>query len=149
MRIGVSGIGSVAAAGFALDRLREQEPDGEREQPPRRDTVMLEQPGEAERHGKARRHAPVVADDEVPPETQERSDVLHARAAAGASAIRRWRSKRASPIESSPRKPMMPRIATSEPGHATPAPSPPQKMPKLESRTPTTNLSVFSGTRSR
>ena len=36
----------------------------------------------------------------------------------------------------------------SAPGQSTPAPSPPQKQPKLVSIRPTANLSVFSGTRS-
>ena len=39
-------------------------------------------------------------------------------------------------------------MATSEPGHVTPAPSPAQKTPKLVRRSPTANLIVFSGTRS-
>src|SRR2546423_8125574 len=40
-----------------------------------------------------------------------------------------------------------PRIATSWPGHTTPAPSAAQKVPNDESSKPTTNLSGFSGTR--
>ena len=42
----------------------------------------------------------------------------------------------------------MARIAASDPGQLTPAPSPPQKMPKLVRSSPTANLMVFSGTRS-
>ena len=38
-----------------------------------------------------------------------------------------------------------PRIDRSAPGHWKPRPSPTQKPPKLASRTPTENFSVFSG----
>src|SRR4051812_2117236 len=110
---------------------------------------MLEQPGERERDGKAGGHAPVVADDEVPPEAGERAQVLHPLASTGSRAAGRLRrSSRVRPKETRPTKAMTARIATSPPGHSTPAPSPPQKIPKLVSMTPTANLSVFSGTRS-
>src|SRR5262249_30652399 len=42
---------------------------------------------------------------------------------------------------------MRPRTDQSSPGQARPAPSPTQKAPKAESRTPTRNFSVFSGMR--
>ena len=47
---------------------------------------MLEQPGEREGDGEAGGDPPIVADEEVPPETAERADVPHPRAAAQARA---------------------------------------------------------------
>src|SRR6267154_835084 len=139
---------SASAARLAPDRSGEDERDRDRQQPPRDDVVVCKQPGESERDGEAHRDAPVVAHDEVPPEASEASHVAHARAPAGSSTTRRRRRTRTSTAATSPRNPAMPSTAKSEPGHSTPAPSPPQKMPKLVSRTPTTNLSEFSGTRS-
>src|SRR5580765_8351390 len=109
---------------------------------------MPEQPGEREGDREAGGDPPIVADEEVPPETADRADVLHPRAScAGPSACRLRRSARTRTNEYRPTKPITPRIARSPPGQSTPAPSPPQKIPKLVSNTPTANLSVFSGTR--
>src|SRR6476659_6145154 len=109
---------------------------------------MGEEGGDCEPEGDAGCDEPVVADDEVPPERAERADVLHAPAPTGSAAIRCRRSWRTSTNDTRPRKARMARIAASEPGQLTPAPSPPQKTPKLVRSNPTTNLMVFSGTRS-
>src|SRR6478735_8272981 len=109
---------------------------------------MGEEGGDCEPEGAAGCDAPVVADDEVPPERAERADVLHAPAPSGSAACRCRRSWRTSATDRRLRKPRMARIAASEPGQLTPAPSPPQKMPKLVRSSPTANLMVFSGTRS-
>src|SRR4029077_2524560 len=91
-----------ALARLAPDRFGEPGADGGGQQPPRGDVGPLEQPREGERDGEAGRDAPVVADDEVPPEEPERLDVLHARVTAGSSAGRLRRSTRVSARESSP-----------------------------------------------
>src|SRR6266511_3005304 len=91
--------------------------------------------------------APVVADDEVPPESSERAEVAHALAPAG-TGTRRWRRRtRTSANETTLRNAITPSRDSSSPGQSTTAPSAPQKQPKLVSRRPTANLIVFSGTR--
>ncbi|MDX6410611.1 MAG: putative heme transporter [Gaiellaceae bacterium] len=52
-------------------RAREHAGDGQREQPPGVDIPMLQQRRDAEGDGQSSRGAPVVADDEVPPEPAE------------------------------------------------------------------------------
>src|SRR5262249_15822632 len=74
-------------------------------------------------------------------------DVFHASASTRLRRWRRRRNARVSKRETTATNPAMARMAASEPGQSTPAPSPPQKTPKLVSNTPTTYLSVFSGTR--
>src|SRR5262249_27504838 len=118
------------------------------QKPPGRDVAALQHPGQPEPDGEPRGDAPVVADDEVPPEPPERTHALHACAAtARVSAAFRRRSARVSASDTRPTYATIARTATSEPGQSTPAPSPAQKIPKLVSRTPTVNLSAFSGTR--
>src|SRR5205823_10348993 len=90
--------------------------------------------------------APVVADDEVPPEEPEGPYVLHPFASAGTSASRCRRSARTSRNELAPIKAITPSSESSSPGQSTPAPSAPQKQPKLVSSRPTAYLIVFSGT---
>src|SRR5438552_3116256 len=87
------------------------------------------------------------AAEEVPPKEGERADVLHAAASTGASASLR-RSARTSRNENAPRNAITPSSESSSPGQVTPAPSAPQKQPKLVSSRPTAYLIVFSGTRS-
>src|SRR5207244_993213 len=119
----------------------------DREQPPGVDALACEAGGQAQRHREPRSDAPVVADDEVPPKEGERADVLHAAASTGASASLR-RSARTSRNENAPRNAITPSSESSSPGQVAPAPSAPQKQPKLVSSRPTTYLIVFSGTRS-
>src|SRR6516225_3862327 len=141
---------SLAARGarLAAHRLHEQQGDRDREQPPRVDALVREEPHERERHREPDGDAPVVPDDEVPPEAAERRDVLHALLSAGFRAVRRRLSERVSANDTSAMNATMPKIARSDPGQSTPAPSPPQKTPKLVRSRPTAYLSVFSGTRS-
>src|SRR5207237_10113511 len=91
--------------------------------------------------------SPVIPDDEVPPEEPERPHVLQPFASAGTSASRCRRSARTSRNETAPMKATTPSSDSSSPGQSTPAPSAPQKQPKLVSNRPTTSLIVFSGTR--
>ena len=58
-------------ARLAPDGFREEERDGQWEEPPCRDALVLEKPGEPEGDSEAGRNPPVVTDDEVPPEAPE------------------------------------------------------------------------------
>jgi putative restriction endonuclease len=75
--------GLAGRAGRTPKRLRQDEHDGRRHDPPSGDTVLRERGAEAEGHDEARGDAPVVADDEVPPEAGEAANVPHARAGVG------------------------------------------------------------------
>src|SRR5262249_32346159 len=121
------------------------EHDGRRDDPPGRDAVVGEAGAEADRDREADGNAPVVADDEVPPEAGEAADRPHASTARRRSR-RRWRSRTA-PSDTSARKPRIARSAPSPPGQLAPAPSVAQNVPNVVSRSPTPNFSVFSGTR--
>src|SRR5204863_3500549 len=112
--------------------------DREGQDDPGRRPGRREQSGEAEREGDAHGHAPVVADDEVPPEGPQ---------AAHASASLRRRSAVTYPSETRITNASTNGRAASSPGQSTPAPSAPQKVPKVVSITPTAKASVFSGTR--
>src|SRR4249919_4321987 len=130
-------------------RPGERERDDDRQEPPGVDAKAGQDSGEHEPEADRRRDDPIVADDEVPPETAKRAHVAHAPAPAVA-AERRWRRReRTRPKESAPTNAITARRDSSSPGQSTPAPSAAQKMPKLVSRRPTANLIVFSGTRSR
>src|ERR1700675_2372890 len=63
--------GSTTVAGFTNDRADEQENNGYREQPPGSDSVVRQYPCARESDRQAGGDAPVVADDEVPPEAAE------------------------------------------------------------------------------
>src|SRR5581483_5024835 len=82
---------SVVTSGSA-DRKDEQSDDCDRHEPPDADVVVRDEGRHRERDHEPRRDEPVVADDEVPPETGEGDDVLHA--PAGARRCRRssWTS---------------------------------------------------------
>src|SRR6266542_2176414 len=136
-----------ALDGSAAQRQREHECDRGREEPPRVHAVVRQECGERESDRNACGDAPVVADDEVPPEAAERAEILHASAPAVTRIVRLRRSERTSTSETSPKNPIPASRESSSPGQSTPAPSAPQKQPKLVSRRPTTNLIVFSGTR--
>src|SRR3954469_10579652 len=136
-----------APKGLAPDGDPGQQRDRERQQPPRVDSVVGQDLHEGERDRDPRRHRPVVADDEVPPELPEGLHVLHALASAGLSSSRRRRSARTISQEKPPRKAIKASSESSSPGQSAPAPSAPQKQPKLVSSRPTANLIVFSGTR--
>src|SRR5437764_14669968 len=73
----------------STDRAREQQRDGDRQHPPRVDSYVRQQRRESDRERDAHRDAPVVADDEVPPEAAERADVPHAPAPDGNGTGRR------------------------------------------------------------
>ena len=107
----------------------------------------VEQRGQRERDRDACGDAPVVADDEVPPEAAERAEIPHASAPAVTRTVRRRRSARTSTSETTPKNAITASSESSSPGQSTPAPSAPQKQPKLVSSSPTANLIVFSGTR--
>src|SRR6185437_5546558 len=141
---------NVSSAGRGLGRAYrpaqrqpEDERDGQWQEPPGRHASCLERSRRADRHGDERRHAPVVAHDEVPPEPAERCEVLQA----GTASSRSRRSSRTKASDMRTTKPSTPRIAASPPGHSAPAPSADQKIPNVVSITPTANFSVFSGTR--
>src|SRR6266545_661650 len=128
-------------------RTCKQESNRERKEPPRVDAVVGEERRQPQRNREPRGDAPVVADDEVPPESSERAEVAHALAPAG-TGTRRWRRRtRTSANETTLRNAITPNRDSSSPGQSTTAPSAPQKQPKLVSRRPTANLIVFSGTR--
>src|SRR3954454_4088188 len=133
---------------FASERGGKESRYPKRKQPPRVDALVREQRGQPERNCETRRDTPVVANDEVPPEERERPEVLHALTSAARSVGRRRRSRRTSANETAATKVTRPSSESSSPGHSTPAPSAPQKQPKLVSSSPTANLIVFSGTRS-
>src|SRR5258706_10295483 len=107
---------SASAARLAPDGSAEYERDRNRQQPPRGDVAVRKQPGESERDGEADGNAPVVADDEIPPEASEASHVAHARAPAGSSTMRRRRRTRTSTAATRPGNPAMPSTAKSDPG---------------------------------
>src|SRR5262245_27207664 len=94
------GLGANASR-LAPDGLREHDRDRQGQEPPGRDLAVRQQPGEAEPYRQACSDVPVVAHDEVPPETAERPDASHAWAAAGVSAAFRRRSTRVSANETS------------------------------------------------
>src|SRR5439155_26973661 len=125
----------------------ERNRDRGRDQAPSVNATRCEHAAQAPRHSEPESDAPVVADDEVPPKEGERADVLPAAASTGASASLR-RSARTSRNDNAPRNAITPSSESSSPGQVTPAPSAPQKQPKLVSSRPTAYLIVFSGTRS-
>src|SRR5581483_879819 len=136
--------------GRAAQRHVEHEGDRERHRPPHRHAARRECGGRADREHDANGRAPVVADDEVPPESPEGDDVLHARTSAVTNRSRlRRRSAATKTADSAITKASTPNSAASEPGQLPPAPSVDQKIPNVVSITPTANLSVFSGTRAR
>src|SRR4029453_10140267 len=128
----------------APHRHREQERHRGSQEPPDVHALGREQLRQPERESDSGGDVPGVPDDEIPPEATECPNVLHASPAEGRSASRHRRSRRVSTSAVRATKPITPSTAASEPGQSTPAPSPPQKMPKPVSRTPTTNLSEFS-----
>src|SRR5207302_10182490 len=79
---------------LAPERAREQQGDRDRQQPPRVHVLVGQERGQPNRYREARRDAPGVADDEVPPAERKRADVLHAAASKGATASSRRRSAR-------------------------------------------------------
>src|SRR5258708_6946503 len=107
--------------------------------------MVRDQRRQRDRNHDARGDEPVVADDEVVPEAHERDDVAHAGAPACA-ASRARRSSLTAAIEVSDSSARITSSAASLPGHDTPAPSALQNVPKVVSRSPTANFSVFSGT---
>src|SRR6516164_396186 len=114
--------------------------DRKREEPPcRLHAIVGQQGGDGQRDDNTRGDGPVVADDEVVPEPQEG---LHELSTAGRAW--RWRRTATRPLDSRRTKASTPMIEASLPGHFTPAPSAPQKMPKVVSITPTANFMVFS-----
>src|SRR5581483_1273206 len=131
-----------ASPASAAKRQPQHGRDGERHQPPRVDTARHECRGRSDRERDPDGRAPVVADDEVPPEEPERAQRLHAKAGR-----RRRFSVATAAAESRTTKASTPGSDASSPGQCTPVPSADQKMPKVVSITPTVNLSVFSGTR--
>src|SRR6266508_5690509 len=135
-----------APVGSASQRQREHDCDRGREEPPRVHALVRQECGERESDRDACGHAPVVADDEVPPEAAERAEILHASAPAVTRIVRLRRSAPTSTRETSPKNAITASSESSSPGQSTPAPSAPQKQPKLVSRRPTAYLIVFSGT---
>jgi hypothetical protein len=67
-------------------RREQDHHDREGQQPPCRDVRAGKERRQRDRRHHARRDAPVVADDEVVPEAEERNDVIHASAAVGSGA---------------------------------------------------------------
>src|SRR3954447_14034063 len=123
--------------------------DGGREQPPGVGAVIGEHDDDADRRQDADGEAPVVADDEVPPEAGERSEVPHADAGSTSSGLRSRRRRSHKTMAPVPPTVSASRtmIAASPRGQRTPAPSPAQNIPKVVSMAPTANFIVFSGTR--
>src|SRR4051812_14170905 len=83
-----------APESLAPDRDPRQQRDPQRQQPPRLGPLGGQDPPGGERDRDPRRHCPVVADDEVPPELPEGLHVPHALASAGLSTSHRRRSAR-------------------------------------------------------
>src|SRR5512133_512426 len=146
-RSGVATLRLLAPASLAPDRGAGQQGNREREQPPRVDLVVGQDRHERERERDTRSHRPVVAHDEIPPELAEGLHVSHALASASLSSSRRRLSAHTISHEQPPRKAISASSESSSPGQSAPAPSAPQKQPKLVSSRPTANLMVFSGTR--
>src|SRR6516165_10262717 len=93
------------------------------------------------------RPAPVVTDDEVVPERAERAQPAAHRATSFTPAGTSARVRRSSVVYPSATSTTTGTSrAASFPGHDTPAPSAPQKIPNEVSMTPTANFRVFSGT---
>src|SRR5262249_11927316 len=136
--------GAVTGDG-AQERAGEDERDRRREQPPGVDAPVRQYRRQTERDRDAGRDPPVVADDEVPPETAERAQTAHAPASAGTSRCRR-RNAWTQAKETNPKNASTPRIESSSPGQSTPTPSAAQKQPNVVRSRPTVNLIVFSGT---
>src|SRR5436190_4918823 len=120
----------------------EQEGDRQRQEPPRRHAGRRERGRDAQRSYDPGRDAPVVADDEVPPELAEAAQRRHAIAS-----LRRRRKTETNPNEINSTKTSTPGSAASPPGQSTPVPSAAQKMPNVVNIVPTANFNVFSGTR--
>src|SRR5262249_831111 len=76
-------VGRAGPSRLAVDRGREHARDGERQEPPRRDVQVLDEPRQPEPDGKPPGDTPVSADDEVPPEPAERPDAAHVTAGSG------------------------------------------------------------------
>src|SRR5439155_1494189 len=125
----------------AAQREPEDRGDGDWHQPPRVDASRDECRGGADGEHDAGGGAPVVADDEVPPELAERADAPHANAG------RLRLSVATAANESAQTKTRTTGRDASSPGQSAPAPSADQKIPNVVNITPTANFSVFSGTR--
>src|SRR5882757_1767054 len=99
--------------------------------------------------------APVIPDDEIGEDRQDRAQGLHRITSAGsgragparAGSARAGRAARARPRAARPMTAISASNAPSAPGQLTPAASPLQNTPKAVSMTPTRNFRVFSGTR--
>src|SRR3954449_7628267 len=90
------------SAGRPPERAEQDGDDRDGHDPPRGHAAARQQRREAERDDHAGRQAPVVPDDEVVPEAQEREDVAHAGASTGSrvapTATRRRRNARTATI---------------------------------------------------
>src|SRR5690348_15865439 len=145
---------ALAATGRAAQGQAEQHDDGNGQQPPGRHVEPREDRGGGQRDDHAHGDRRVVADDEVVPEAQEGAQRTHqctSMLSAGAGTGRAGpvpRRRIATPSRAtSTVKASSTRIAASEPCQCAPAPSAPQKMPKVVSSEPTANFMVFSGSR--
>src|SRR5512132_991068 len=111
----------------APQRRREQDGNGDWQQPPDgRSSPVVGEPRDAQGDRDPRGEAPVVADDEVPPEEPERTKVAHASASAVTSVVvrrRRRRSARTSRYDTPAKKAITPSSDASSAGQSTPAPS--------------------------
>src|SRR5215475_4493058 len=126
---------------FAAEGEPEDEGDRRRHQPPRVDAGGDEDGGGCNGDKDADGCAPVVPDDEVPPEQPERSDAPHA----NTTRLRLSSATAANEIPMTNRRTTG--NAASSPGQLAPAPSTLQKIPNVVSITPTANFIEFSGTR--
>src|SRR5262249_40006334 len=125
-------------------RPRQCERDCGRQEEPRITPVMRERCRERHRDDHHDCDRPVVADDEVVPEAAEPREVLDDAANSSGATMR---NSATSPNDNATTNAMTTSSDASAPGHDTPAPSAPQKMPNDVSMTPTANFKVFSGTR--
>src|SRR5262249_28285362 len=143
-------VGGARPTGGAPDRDGEQQGHRGGHHPPG-GARLGDQSGRAQGHHHPNCRDPVVADDEVPEEPAQRAQPVHVCATASAAAPRVLRDPRraatTSARENVSTHGTITSRATSSPGQLAPAPSAPQKVPKLVSITPTPNLRVFSGTR--
>src|SRR6266545_4502532 len=113
---------------------------------------MHQHGGDCQSDDDSERDAPVVADEKVVPEHREGAQRADHDASTGAAEVaadraRTARSRATASSENATNTASRTRIAASEPGQRTPAPSPPQNVPKVVSSAPTANFVVFSGTR--
>src|SRR5271166_977914 len=126
----------------------------ERQRDDRHDTVVVKHQRSRDDNERADEQLGRVADDEVLPEPSECSQSPAYRSHQAAGPVRIVAGCRMCPIlrmaivrraAVAAKTPMSTRIMTSPPGQCTPAPSPTQKTPKLESITPTASFIEFSG----